>query len=74
VTIRCRLQDLRRFVPSGRTGCGNGFHEAPERFSWLLRIDSHDKDFDNLMGEVRASPQGRVLRLAARGEEDPPLV
>jgi len=42
----------------------------PERFSWLLRIDPHDEDFDNLMGEVKASPQGRALRLEARSEKE----
>ena len=38
----------------------------PDRFSWLLRIDPHDPQMDNLMAQVQASPQGRALRLEAR--------
>ena len=42
----------------------------PDRFSWLLRIDPQDPDLDTLMAQVRASPQGRALRLEARTETE----
>lgn len=42
----------------------------PDRFSWLLRVDPLDKNFDTLMAEVKSSPQGRALRLEARSEAE----
>jgi len=53
---------------STASGAASAAHMHPERFSWLLRIDPFDRDYERLMEDVKASPQGRAIRLAARGE------
>jgi predicted TIM-barrel fold metal-dependent hydrolase len=42
----------------------------PDRFSWLLRIDPRDSDFNNIVSSVRSSPHGRALRLEARSTSE----
>jgi predicted TIM-barrel fold metal-dependent hydrolase len=42
----------------------------PDRFSWLLRVDPHDRDFDNIISTVKAKPHGRALRLEARSPQE----
>jgi L-fuconolactonase len=53
---------------STASGAASVSAQYPERFAWLLRIDPFDHGYERLMEEVKASPQGRAIRLGARGE------
>ena len=52
------------------TGAAAAAHSHPERFSWLLRVDPFDHEFERLMSDVKAAPQGRAIRLIARGDTE----
>jgi L-fuconolactonase len=52
------------------SGAAAAAEAHPERFAWLLRIDPFDADFERLMSDVKAVPQGRAIRLIARSEKE----
>jgi predicted TIM-barrel fold metal-dependent hydrolase len=44
-------------------------YQYPERFSYLVRVDPEDPDFEQLIRVIASAPHARAVRLIARSEQ-----